>query len=223
MSTSFIKSCKHLFAIALLFFLICTSCNKQQLEQTEKAAALEKSKPLIESAKAYVVTLTTNNTATIKVNSVQKKPHTPKTITVAPASQFSHINKKIDWNNAEPVHIGNTDYIFVPIQENIKPFNNQQFEFFRYLVFSKTSSGDVALSVIEVLGDKGYSFTDQSDKIAIEACKNKFANEASAIGSVNASVFFYDKDYKQTASYKLTNGSWEAARISFRSDLDIKL
>lgn len=197
------------------------SCNKPSQAVNENVSSSPNaSKSLRESAGTYFATI-----ATKKVDSVATPKGNKKYVRVIkqqPVNRFAQISKTINWQDAFEEQVQGATYLFVPVKENIKPFANRDFEFFRYLVFSKDKQAAVTVSVIEVLSDKGYSFELPGRQIAVAAFKNKMETKTGIIGSVNASVLFFDNAYKQTSVFKLSNGAWGEGNIRFRSDLSIR-
>jgi len=211
---------RMLFTLQLVMagFLLSTSCNKQQQGDSQIASP---DSSLSESAKSYLAVLAVKkDDLAAPVSGKKKLPS--KTIKVQQVNRFSQISKTTEWKNAFEIQEKGITYLFVPVKEDIKPFTNKDFEFFRYLIFSRAGASAVSLSVIEVLGDKKYSFESDNRQIAITAFKNKTEGNTGNIGNTNAAVIFYNNDYKPTASFKLNNGAWSTARITFRSDLGIR-
>ena len=204
------------FIIAIVF--VSASCKKQQ---QDKSQTISSNSALVRDAMAYFSILAAKKVEPAKGSAVQKKVY-QKTRSWQMVNRFSQINQTIDWKSGFQQQLDGNTYLFVPVKEDIRLPSNNAYEFFRFLVFFRPASTGITVSVIEVLGDKGYSFNSPIGQIAMQALKNQLGGKSDNVGSSNASVFFYDSAYKQTAAFRLNNGSWSAARISFRSDLAIR-
>lgn len=137
-------------------------------------------------------------------------------------ARMSKIADLIRWDGSFETAINGKAYLLVPLNEATKPFKNKEFEFLRYLVFSD-KDGSKDLSVIEILSDKGTSLGTNGKEIAQFALSNKLNNDNKPIEGLNASVIFFTGDYMRETSFHIANGNWKFERISFRSDLEIRL
>ena len=198
------------------------SCNKpsSQVVSEKVSPATNTSQSLRESATSYFTGL-----ATPKADSVAAAPKGNKKylqiINRNPVNKFAPISKTINWQDAFEEQIAGSAYLFVPVSEDIKPFPDKSYEFFRYLIFSKDNQARPTVSVIEVLSDKDAAFSLPVRQIAVTAYRNKMESKTDAIGSENASVMFSDNSYKQTDVFKLSNGAWGKGSTKFPSDLRI--
>jgi len=196
------------------------SCNKPSSQAvTENVApTANPSQSLRESASTYFIGLTTPKADSVTVAPKGNKKYL-QIINHKPVNKFADISKTINWQNAFEEQISGATYLFVPVKENIKPFANKSYEFFRYLIFSKDKQAQSTVSVIEVLSDKDAAFALPLRQIAVTAYKNRMESKADNIGSENASVVFFDNSYKQTDVFKLTNGVWSKGSTWFPNDL----
>ena len=204
--------------MASAFAFSTVSCKKQQ--QTNVPPALPMSS-LSKDASAYFTTLASMKGDAVKPAAGLKKNYMPIKAQQT-SNRFAQIAQKVDWKNGFEQQLAGATYLFVPVKENLQVASNGAYQFFRYLVFSEPGSTGITAAVVEVLGDKGYVFPSNTAQIAVQAIQNKIGGASAEIGSVNAFVLFYDSGYKQTASFKLNNGAWSPARISFRSDRAIR-
>jgi hypothetical protein len=223
--TNYVPANRSYLIILIILLSLGTACKKME---TSKTPAIPQS--LETSSQAYFNQLLSNEAAlmaslkeTDAARNTGVKPHLQKKqIRVTQTARFHDMALKIDWNSVEKYKIDKVNYLVVPVKENIKPFNNKSFEFFRKLVFYNPAGGEVKMTVLEVLGNKNASLGSDLSSITRTALENRFGNKSDAIGNLNASVLFFNNNYGRDTSYSLTDGRWASARISFRSDLDIK-
>ncbi len=210
-----------LFIIVLSAIASFVACKKQLRASPEELQPITGSDKTVIDAKSYFLHSILKSEDDQIVNKVKldaKGMRTPKLPT-----RFGKISGIIDWNAGFVTVINGTNYLFVPLKEDIKPFKNKDYEFFRYLIFYQNVAGVQDLSVIEILGDPKTTLGDEHAKTAIGAWANKLLNSTNAIGAVNASIIFYTKEYQRESSFHVDNGVWSEKRISFRSDLEIRL
>lgn len=206
----------------LTTFLVIAACKKQlnpdQNEITENRVSTNQ---LVSPSKSFFISTVLKSeaeTKTLPKTTLSKS----KEATNLPLDRMTKLSKDINWDGGFKLNIGESGFVFVPINESIKPFLNKEFEFVRYLVFEPKASGIFNLSVIELLGDKGTSLKSPK-QMAMSAFKNIQLNVANPLPDLNASIILYNQKYERLKSYHVSNGKWEIKRISFRSDLEIKL
>jgi hypothetical protein len=202
-------------ASAMTIFTI--ACSKQAINDI---SALTSNDPEIKQAQTFFInTIVKNelNTGTIGQQTLSKN-----IVSRVPA-RMSKLEKLVKWDESFQFNLNETKYVFVPVNEAVKPFKNKDFEFFRYLIFYTNADGKNDLSVIEVLSNKASSLGNDLRKIALASFKNKVLGTNTPIEHINASIIFYTQDYSRQTSFQIANGNWSNARISFRSDLEIKL
>jgi hypothetical protein len=132
------------------------------------------------------------------------------------------LSKNIKWEGAFKVDLREKSFLFVPVNENINPFLDKNYQFIRYLIFENQNSIIHNLNIIELLSDSGSSLMD-AKQTAISAFRNILQNSSNPLVQLNASVIFYNQKYERLQSYYVNNGQWQDKRIWFRSDLEIKL
>lgn len=202
------------FSVTLFTILIINGCNKKNISEETLA---EKNTSLSQKAKNHFESLAKNENATSpppaasqQVKTIQKR--------ITPLSKMS---PHILWEKATELQTENLKYTIVPLKENIKPFKNKDYEFFRNVIFYRDESGKNNMVILEVLSSKGKSLGNNLQRVAIDAFENKYFSRSADISDLNAFVIFYNEDYTRDTSFQLVNGKWTPARISFRSDLDI--
>lgn len=217
---------KYRISVLLIMIVIGTAsvlfiaCKKQAISDAEKVTQLSSKDPAIKDAHSFFLNTIVKNEiegATRQVKTLSTKSNNP------PPLRMGKIANLLEWDKSVETKILDSKYLFVPFNENIKPYKNKDFEFFRYLIFNKAADGKISLSVIEVLSDKGASIGQEKQALAIAALTNKLTNGAKEIDNINASVIFYNQDYNRETSFKLKDGAWSTFRISFRSDMEIAL
>lgn len=65
---------------------------------------------------------------------------------------------------------------------------------------------------IEMLSSKGGSLMLGAQEIASIAFSNKYFEKRNSIGNLNASIIFYDENYKSETSFQITTGIWSKAK-----------
>lgn len=207
-------------------FILMSACHKTDIseevkaEKTSESPNVNKLKSFFEKVvqKDQIVNRQVSNTIrNVATKGSKKKTSEPF------LNRMLQISNSINWNNSFNVAIENENFHFVAFNEPIKPFQNKDFEFIRFLVLKETKNSEYQISVIEILGDKGTSLGKIPKDICIQAFRNKILNQNSSIESINASVIFFDENYQRDTSFRIENGGWKSSRISFRSDLPIQL
>jgi len=208
----------HLFvaiSFTLLLAIFATNaCKKQNAK--ESIAAKANDATLVQIAKNYFDDLIK------KEKTGTQAPSNRLTQQMAPgAKRILKMEPLLLWNKAIEHSEGELNYVIIPLDENIKPFKNKSFEFFRNVIFYQEKNGKGNMLILEVLGKKDELLGNNLQQISITAFENKYFSRAKAIYSLNASVIFYDANYARETSFQIQNGEWSSARISFRSDLEI--
>jgi hypothetical protein len=200
-------------SIAVVSILLLNGCKK--LNSGERPALLENN--ISQTAKNYIASLADKE----KDISAQPPGEKPAKGIKKRVTPFSKMAPLVKWDQSTVGQYDDLRFIILPVGENIKPFENKEYEFFRNIIFCRDKTGKEHMSIIEILGKKGESLGDNYQDIAITAFENKHLSRSKSIGTLNASVFFFNEDYIQEASFQLQNGRWAPVRMSFRSDLDI--
>jgi hypothetical protein len=201
-------------AAAVFTILLVSGCNKTNVR---KKTLSENKASLTLVAKNYFESLAENEKAVSAqlLNSGQIKS---TTVRVTPLTKMS---PNIMWDKATEVKREDLAYSIVPLNEEIKPFKNKNYEFFRNIIFYRDENGKSNMLILEVLSKKGQSLGNDLQKIAINAFENKYFARNQDIGDLNAFIIFYNEYYVRETSFQLEGGKWTSSRISFRSDLDI--
>jgi hypothetical protein len=201
-------------AVTAFTILLVSGCNKTNVS---KNTLSEKNTSLTLVAKNYFESLAENEKAVSAqlLNSGQIKS---TTVRVTPLTKMSPL---IMWDKATEVKREDLAYSIVPLNEEIKPFKNKNYEFFRNIIFYRDENGKSNMVILEVLSQKGQSLGNDLQKIAIDAFENKYFARNQDIGDLNAFIIFYNEYYVRETSFQLVSGKWTSSRISFRSDLDI--
>lgn len=214
-----------IFTVAVIAVTSCflvIACRKQSSLEPQKIQTTKGSDNVVADAKSYFQHTILNKESDRAVNSVNLSSK-GATLKPLPIDRMEKISNIVDWDNGFEVLIDGVNYLFIAVKENIKPFKNKDFEFFRYLIFSTNSSGTKTLSIVEVLGDSRTSLGDNHARVAIASLTNKLKDASNQIETLNASVIFYTSNYQRETSFHIDNGIWSEKRISFRSDLQIHL
>jgi hypothetical protein len=96
----------------------------------------------------------------------------------------------------------------VPINEDLKPFQNKNFEASRCLIFYRDKSVKINMYVEEILSDKNTSLGDNIQEIMRLAFVNKYSGQNNNVTNVNLNVIFYNEDYNYESSFKVLDGRW---------------
>ena len=213
-----IKNFERVILLSFLFITVCTmvlvnGCSKMN---TRENTALTET-DISETAKNYMAGLADKE----KEIAAQPSAEQPVKGIKNRVTPFTKMNPLIMWDKAAAQQQGDLNYVLVPLKEALKPFANKGYEFFRNVIFYKDKNGKSNMTIVEVLSKKDESLGNDHQQIAITAFENKYFNKSQPISALNASVFFFNEEYKQVASFQLQNGQWASVRMSFRSDLDI--
>lgn len=203
-------------SIILSVFLLINGCKKKntQEEMTLKGNDIS----LIQSAKNYFTDLVNKE----KESPIQSSATEQTKNTHPQSARLLKISPYVLWDNATKQNRDGLEYAIIPLKENIKPFKNKSFEFFRNIIFYQDKIKKANMIILEVLSKKDESLGDNLQKIAITSFENKYFSQTQGIDALNASIIFYNEKYLRDTSFQIQNGKWVPARISFRSDLDIK-
>lgn len=209
----------HSFFLSIIFLgiLLIAGCKKRNAE--ENTLSKENNYSLSVAAKNYFADLV--NAESKSSSSLQSQ--TPK-LTKGQGPRITPLSKMspyILWDNATEQKENGLDFLAVPLKEDIKPFKNKAYEFFREIFFYQSANHKINMIVAEVLSKKNESLGNDLQKIAITSFENNYFSRAQSIDRLNASVIFYNENYVRDTSFQLQNGLWMPARISFRNDLAI--
>ena len=210
------------FNCVLSTFLILASCNKQvNLEPNNIIQNGSITPQLLVASKTFFDSAILKTEAETKLipNTTLSKGVVDKKL---PQDRMKKLSKNINWEGAFKVNLREKSFLFVPVNESINPFLNKNFEFIRYLIFESQTTNISNLTFIELLSDSGSSLNN-AKQMTISAFLNILQNTSNPLVELNASVIFYNQKYVRLQSYHVNNGQWQVKRISFRSDLEIKL
>ncbi len=191
-----------------LFIIFINGCKKDKMYASAEKNNSEIS--FVENAKRYF------DSSLLEFNEI-KYPNKKGT-----TRSLSELKDHIRWDKPILYKNENSNFLVVSLNEDLKPFENKSFEFFRNLIFQTDDIGSVNnMSIIEVLSDKDYSLVSNMQKITFTAIKYKYYSIKEIADSVNASIIFYNQNYRRDTSYQLRNGNIIPLRISFIKDLKI--
>lgn len=202
-------------SITLFTILLVNGCKKKNSE--ENVPVKESKISLVQMAKDYFTKLADNENQSSTQSSITKQAKNTN-IRITPLLKM---RPSILWENATEQDKDGFDYAIVPLKENIKPFKNKNYEFFRDIIFYQDKNKKANMIILEVLGKKNESLGTNLQKIAMTSFENKYFSQTQNIDALNASILFYNESYLRDTSFQVQNGKWLPARISFRSDLDI--
>ncbi len=136
-------------------------------------------------------------------------------------AHMGKLNPLLQWDKAATFQISGIRYVTIPLNEDIKPFKNKRFEFYRNFVFSKNNDGSPTLMVIEVLSKKDQTLGSDLQNLIKASIENSTSSNIQSTGDLNAYVIVYNQNYVRQKSYDLTKGKWKNKRISLNSEYDI--
>ncbi|MBP6024406.1 hypothetical protein [Ferruginibacter sp.] len=194
--------------IAILFIsilLVMSACQKQIDVVYDDIANLQNFKT---EAKAWFT-----NGVVLQEKKLLDLPHNilPENAPERLFARMGKIEKKLEWENAELYNRDDVQYLVVPITTNLKKYSND-YEIAKSIVFYKLNGGEMNMTVIELLSKKGTSFDGKANEILAAAFINKVKDKKEAVPVINASLFFYDKHYKNIGSYEFNNGAFTPSR-----------
>lgn len=195
-------------------FIFLASCKKEPLIQDD-LPKVQVSSANISNAKLFLENSIQKNI--ISSSSQNKK----REFTLLKSTQLGSLINIIDWDNSFFVQLDGINFLVSEIKESIKIFNDKGYQFMRFLVLRQEENHYTDMTVLEILGDKNYTFKQSGKMLADAMLKNYFKKLSDSISDVSASVMFFDKNYLIQKSFVLTNGVWSAKRVHFRSDLQI--
>ena len=132
-------------------------------------------------------------------------------------ARMRRLSELLNWNKAKEYSQYGISYVIVPVEQDVKPLSNKNFEAARSLAFYKDQSGKMHMNVIEIVSKKGGSLGDNIQETASVAFINKYVTKYNKLQSIDASVVFYDETYKRESSFQITNGLWAKASINFQN------
>ena len=132
-------------------------------------------------------------------------------------ARMGRIDRILKWSDARSYNEAGMKYMVVPLDEKIKPFKNQKFEFFRDVVFYSSSSGPMKMAIIEVLSKENGSLGDDLDLIAHNTFRNRYLGQNEKMAGIDATVFFYGTNYTFDASFAVQGGIWGSTKAAIRT------
>lgn len=111
----------------------------------------------------------------------------------------------------------------IRINQPLKPFKNQQYEFIRYLAFSDMESNKPNALVIEILGKANTSLGSNTPSLIQKILLNELSIKNEIIEIPESFIIIYDSQYRWSRSYQVTKGKIEKQRIEFDCEKDIVL
>jgi hypothetical protein len=193
---------------AIFACILVYACNKKQNNSASPS----------EITRNYFTSLASQETSP-----VQQPPNTTKQIIgVKPRIMpLTKMSEHMLWDKAVEQRQGELAYTLIPLNEQIKPFKNKDYEFFRTVIVYHDRSNKENMAIVEVLGKKGASLGTGLQQIATTAFENKYFSRSNNISDISALIFFFNEKYEPDGSFQVENGTWSATQASFRSDLDI--
>ena len=135
-------------------------------------------------------------------------------------SRLEKLNNEAKWEHSKSFQVLDRIFVYVPLESNLNPFSNKNFQASRSLIFYQDRLGNCQMDIIEIISDKGEIFNSNLKEVAINAVlKKNFPNlVVSFTNDLNANVLFYDQNYMPTHSYRISKGGWSKSSFSLQNE-----
>jgi hypothetical protein len=194
-------SLRSILALFASVILVLTACQKNSdLDNLETTT----SKDFVTEAKAWFA-----NGPVSKENRLLSQPTSVLPLN-APQRIFARmgkIQKKLIWENAQHYNTEGLEYLVVPVDKNLKKYGND-YELAQSIVFYENNGSEMRMNVVEVLSKKGTSLQDKATEIVATAFRNSIKHKNEQVLGINATVFFYNDEYKAIGNYEFSNGNF---------------
>jgi len=120
---------------------------------------------------------------------------------------MKQIGGLLKWNDAMEYNDKGTSFLVTPLDEDIKPFANKDYEAGRCLIFYKDAAGDMQMRIMEMIGQKGMPINGTIQEIASAAFHNYTTGKNISQGRINTNILFYNRDYKYEKGFAIRTGA----------------
>lgn len=194
-----------LFSVYLIAtILIYTACKKQNNSIESNSFA--------ETAKNWF-----ENEIIQKEKNLLSAPFTtlPKDSCVRIFARMTKLSLLFDWNSATAYKQNGLQYMVVPVKQGLKPLRNQKFEAARAVIFFQDRLGEIHMNVVEILNLKEKRINMSISEIASISFENKYFGTNKPVGTLSASISFYNQEYRSEISFKTSEGTWLLSKSKF--------
>ncbi len=115
------------------------------------------------------------------------------------------IGRLLKWNEAQEYTLNGTHFLVTPLDENIRPFANKEYEAARCLIFYKDGASNMQMHIMEMVGQKSKPINGSVQEVAVAAFKNFNSGKNIMLGAVESNILFYDAQYKYEKGFRVTN------------------
>ena len=200
-----IKKCIALIPVCLvIIILIYTACKKQDSSDNPKVD------PVIENARRWI-----NNDIVGKERAMLMVSYSQlaKEDRVRALARMQKLASLLKWDQAKAYKQEGIQYVIVPVDQQLKPLRNKNYEAGRSVVIYRDQSFKMQLKIIEIISAKAGNLGSTVTDISSLAFANMILNKRKDIGTTNVSILFYNEQYHHLKSFRTKDGKWDNARI----------
>jgi hypothetical protein len=210
-----IKRAEQKLLIALTTVLTCTlivytACKKQFNPDVD-------SNSFIGKAQKWFM-----NDVVNKEREMLEKPDSILGLYTRRFARMEKLSVLLDWREAKEYYQDGIHFVITPVNQSRKPFNNQNFEAARSLIFYLDNSGRIHMNIMEILSKKGSILGSNLQEDTRLAFVNKQVKKSSRIEGLSATIIFYNESYRQEGSFQVVNGSWSPVKTELKNQATVK-
>jgi hypothetical protein len=157
-----------------------------------------------------------------KERDMLEKPDSILGLYVRRFARMQKLSSLLNWNEAKEYNEDGIHFVISLVNQARKPFKNQNFEAARAIIFYLDRSGRMKMNIMEILGNKGGSLGSDLQQIARFAFVNKQVKKNDRMEGLNATIIFYEENYRQDGSFQIKNGSWSPAKVELKNRATVK-